>query len=207
MRTRFQYLGIHWIYLAEIWCFVRDPSNVMLHSSWEEDICMCARATAHPTPTIVRLRSSFAQKGVLLVISATKFIEFHYKLLQASFINGFNPRLRLLFHHTRPHLGGWGSMQHHRLVCPLIATELCKKHEREARNVLNPAILDFTTIGQILTLPGQVKQKMFLFGKINAFANNFWTREDGEKRNQPRKDTFVPNLNKPRSFWILRPQM
>ena len=46
-----------------------------------------------------------------------------------------------------------------RLVCPLIKIELRNKDKRKDRDVLNLTIPDFTTLGQILTFPGQVKQK------------------------------------------------
>ena len=50
-----------------------------------------------------------------------------------------------------------------RLVCPLIEIELCNKNKEKYRDVVNLNITDFTTLGQILTFPGQVKQKMLLF--------------------------------------------
>ena len=52
---------------------------------------------------------------------------------------------------------------HPRLVCPLIEIELRNNNKRKDRDVVNLNIPDFTTLGQILTFPGQVKQKMLLF--------------------------------------------
>ena len=55
-----------------------------------------------------------------------------------------------------------------RLVCSLIAIEIRNKDEGKVWDVLNLTILDFTTIGHILVFPGQVKQIIVLFGKINV---------------------------------------
>ena len=74
---------------------------------------------------------------------------------------GPNPRPHLLFRHPRPDLGGC----HPRLVCPQIEIELCNKDQRKDRDVLNLTIPYFTILGHILTFPGQIKQKMLLFGK------------------------------------------
>ena len=85
--------------------------------------------------------------------------------IQSKFIN---PRPHLLFHHPRLHLGVGVATP--RLVCPLIEIELRNKDKRKDRDVLNLTIPDFTTLGHILTFPGQVKQKMLLFGKIKFFC-------------------------------------
>ena len=58
------------------------------------------------------------------------------------------------------------------LICPLMVKELRNKDEREVYGVLNPTILDLTTLGHILTFQGQVKRKMLLFGNINSSENN-----------------------------------
>ena len=64
--------------------------------------------------------------------------------------------------------GGGGC--HPRLVCPLIEKELRNKNKRKDRDVLNLTIPDFTTLGHILTFPGQVKQKMLLFWEDQVFG-------------------------------------
>ena len=56
------------------------------------------------------------------------------------------------------------------LVCPLIEIELRNKDKRKDRDVLNLTIPDFTTLGHILTFPGQVKQKMLLFWEDQVFG-------------------------------------
>ena len=76
----------------------------------------------------------------------------------------FNPCPHLLFRHPRPR----GVTP--RLVCPLIEIELSNKDRRKDRDVLNLIIPDFTTLGQILTFPGQVKQKMLLFWEDRVFG-------------------------------------
>ena len=63
-------------------------------------------------------------------------------------------------------------------ITTLTALELRNKDERKVWNVLNPTIPDSTTLGYILTLPGQAEEKMLLFSNINNFANNFWAKED-----------------------------
>ena len=62
----------------------------------------------------------------------------------------------------------WGTPP--RMVCPLIEIELRKKDKRKDRDGLNLTIPDFTTLGHILTFPGQVKQKMLLFWKDQVFG-------------------------------------
>ena len=83
-----------------------------------------------------------------------------------------NPHPHLLFRHPRRYLGV-GGVANPRLVCPLIEIELRNKVKRKDRDVLNLTILDFTTLGHMLTFPGQVKQKILFFGKIKFLANNF----------------------------------
>ena len=68
-------------------------------------------------------------------------------------------------------LGGGGCPP--QLVCPLNEIEPCNEDIRKDRDVLNLTISDFTTLGHILTFPGQVKQKMLFFGKIEFLATNF----------------------------------
>ena len=77
----------------------------------------------------------------------------------------FNPRPHLLFCHPRPHLGGvgWVGVAAPQPICPLNSIDLRSKDERKVLDVLNPTILDLTTLIPILTFPGQVKQKMFSF--------------------------------------------
>ena len=45
--------------------------------------------------------------------------------------------------------------------------EFRNKDNRKNRDVLNLTIPDFITLGHILAFPGQVKQKILFFGKIN----------------------------------------
>ena len=66
----------------------------------------------------------------------------------------------------------WGRGRAPRLVCSLIEIQLRNKNERKAQHYLKLTISDFTALDHILSFPGQVKRKMFLLGKINAFANN-----------------------------------
>ena len=44
-------------------------------------------------------------------------------------------------------------------ICPLIAIKLRNKDELKVWDFPNPTIPEFTTLGHILTFPGQVKQK------------------------------------------------
>ena len=60
-----------------------------------------------------------------------------------------------------------------RLACLLIEIERRNKDKRKDRDVLNLTIADFTTLGHILTFPGQVKKKYVAFlGRSSFFANN-----------------------------------
>ena len=52
---------------------------------------------------------------------------------------------------------------HPQLICPLIVKELRNKDERKAWDVFNPTIPDFTSLGDILIFPVQVKQKIAAF--------------------------------------------
>ena len=69
---------------------------------------------------------------------------------------------------------GGGGGCHPRLICPPIEMELSHKDEQKAWDVLNLTMPNFTTLGHILSLPGQVNQKILPFGKINVHANNFF---------------------------------
>ena len=64
----------------------------------------------------------------------------------------------------------WGKGSTPRLVCPVIEIELYNKDNRKDRDVLNLTIPDFTTLGHILTFPGQVKQKMLHFWEDRVFG-------------------------------------
>ena len=57
-----------------------------------------------------------------------------------------------------------------RIVRPLIEIELRNKDKRKDRDVLDLTIPDFTTLGHVLTFPGQVNQKMLLFWKDQVFG-------------------------------------
>ena len=63
----------------------------------------------------------------------------------------------------------WGGGTIPRLVIPLIEIELRNKDKRKDRDVLNLTIPDFTTLGDILTFPGQVKQKNAAFLRRSSF--------------------------------------
>ena len=104
--------------------------------------------------------------------------------METQSVCAINPRAHLLFAILDRTWGGGGSHLP-RLVCPLIEIELRNKNKRKDRDVLNLTMPDFTTLRYILTFPGQVKHKMLFFWKIKFSANNFWTKEDREKRKTP----------------------
>ena len=56
------------------------------------------------------------------------------------------------------------------LIWSLIEIQLCNKAKRKDCDVLNLTIPDFTTLGHILTFPGQVEQKMLLFWEDHVFG-------------------------------------
>ena len=101
----------------------------------------------------------------------------------------FNPFLHLLFRHSRPHLAGDSQP---RLIYPQNATELRNRDERKVWDVINPTVLDFNTPGHILTFPGQIKQKMLLFGRIPYLQITFKLRrveKNAMNRRIPHDDT------------------
>ena len=99
--------------------------------------------------------------------------------VSAQEFSNFNPRPHLLFRHPRTHVGGVVAPPP-RLVCPhppLIEIELCNKNKWKDLDVVNLTIPDFTTLDNILTFPGQVKEKMLLFWEDQVFANIFEVRK------------------------------
>ena len=113
----------------------------------------------------------------------------------------FNPRPHLLFCHPRPHLEGGGLLP--QFICSLFAIELCNKDKQNDQDVLNPTIPDFPILGQILDLPGHIKENMLLFCMINVFVNNFWTKKYREKNAGHHR---IPLVETHRNVYILTPK-
>ena len=114
----------------------------------------------------------------------------------------FKPRPHPLFRHPRTHLEGGCPPAH----LSHLAKELRSKDGRKFWDVLNPAIADFTTVGYILTFPGQVKTKNVAFRLDQLFANNIWTTKCRDSSETPshssRQDAPKHMLSDPkRSIW------
>ena len=63
------------------------------------------------------------------------------------------------FPHPRTHMGGCNP----HAVSPLIEIELRDKDQTNPRDVLSPMVPKLTSLGHILTPPGQVKVKKIAF--------------------------------------------
>ena len=114
-----------------------------------------------------------------------------------------NPRLHLQFRHPISSssfviLGRGWLLQPPCLFAPSLKNY--NKDEWNVWDVQNPTVCDYTTLGHILTIPMQVKQKMFPFLSINFFfANNFWTKKGWENA----EHHHIPCIDAHRSTRIL----
>ena len=98
---------------------------------------------------------------------------------------------------------GEGWLPSPQLVCPLNEIEPRNKNKRKDRDLLNLTIPDFTTLGHILTFPGQVKQKILLFlGRSSFWRITFELR----KIEKNAKHYRVSLVDTHRNMYILTPK-
>ena len=97
----------------------------------------------------------------------------------------------------------WTKMVFMGLVCPLIEIELHHKDERKARDLLNLTIPDFTTLGHILTYPGQGKQQNIGFWEDWKFSRITFALR---KMEQNPKHHRIPLVETHQNIAILTPK-